>query len=191
MSIKYAILGLLHYKDMHGYQIKDHIEKNFGNMWTVNFGQIYTTLKSLHNEGLISLSQVVASDTGGPHKKLYSITERGRTEFRDWLKSPPEKQMLLRDPFLMRFIFSGFGEKNDALRHVEGQIEFYEKQLAHRKANIHRWQKQGTYVNLVAELGIGLNELFLTWLHDVRERLKQDVGQGPRQTCSDSGDPSH
>ena len=51
MSIKYAVLGLLHYKDMHGYKIKDHIEKNFGFMWTVNFGQIYNSLKALVRKG--------------------------------------------------------------------------------------------------------------------------------------------
>ena len=48
MSIKYAILGLLHYSDMHGYRIKAHIEKNFGHMWSINFGQIYPSLKQLH-----------------------------------------------------------------------------------------------------------------------------------------------
>ena len=45
--IKYAILGLLHYTDMHGYRIKEHLERNFGHMWSINYGQIYPNLKQL------------------------------------------------------------------------------------------------------------------------------------------------
>jgi PadR family transcriptional regulator AphA len=60
MSIKYAILGLLNYSDMHGYRIKEHIEKNFDYMWAVNFGQIYPNLKDLEEEGFIHMFGVIA-----------------------------------------------------------------------------------------------------------------------------------
>jgi DNA-binding PadR family transcriptional regulator len=179
MSIKYAVLGLLHYKDMHGYQIKDHIEKNFGYMWTVNFGQIYTTLKSLTDAGFIALSDVISSDNGAPQKKLYSLTDEGRREFKKWLKNSPEKQMLLRDPFLMRFVFFGFGEKEDALRLIEDQIQTYEQQLSRRKGNVFRWERQGVYVNMIAELGLNFNELFLSWLYKVRDAM-MDTAPGER-----------
>ncbi len=81
MSIKYAILGLLNYSDMHGYQIKKHIERNFGHMWSINFGQVYPSLKNLGKEGLINMVEVAPSKNGGPHKKLYSITEKGVDAF--------------------------------------------------------------------------------------------------------------
>ncbi len=172
MSIKYAALGLLHYRDMHGYKIKDHIEKNFGFMWTVNFGQIYNSLKALVEEGLITLSDVVASENGTPHKKVYSITAQGRQEFERWLKSSPEKQVLLRDPFILRFIFFGFGEKKEALKLIEEQIRINEQLLSRRKKNLTRWEKQGQFVTLAAELGASLNEMQLQWLYRVRDRVK-------------------
>ena len=62
MSIKYAILGLLNYSDMHGYRIKEHIEKNFSHMWSINFGQIYPSLKELKDEGLVRMLGVTPSD---------------------------------------------------------------------------------------------------------------------------------
>ncbi len=175
MSIKYAVLGLLHYKDMHGYQIKDHIENNFGYMWTVNYGQIYNTLKALVDEGLITLANVVPSSSGAPHKKLYSITDKGKQDFRTWLTNSPEKQMLLRDPFLMRFIFFGFGDKVDALRIIDEQIQFYEQQFIHRKRNLPRWDKQGMYVRMIAELGLNFNEMFLRWLYRVRGEIRESA----------------
>ena len=177
MSIKYAVLGLLHYKDMHGYQIKDHIEKNFGYMWTVNFGQIYNNLKSLVDEGLITLAEVVPSENGAPHRKLYTLTEKGRDDFRNWLKSSPEKQLLLRDPFLMRFIFFGFGDKEDALKLIDEQIQLYEQQLSRRKGNLMRWGKQGAYVSMIAELGLSFNEIFLQWLYRVRDKIRDYTGK--------------
>lgn len=171
MSVKYAILGLLHYKEMHGYQIKDHIEKNFGYMWSVNFGQIYQTLKALEEEKLITLAELAPSDGGGPHKKTYSITPGGKEEFSRWLADSPERQMLLRDPFLMRFIFFGFGEKGDALRIIDEQIRMYAEQLEYRSQNYPRWEKRGMYVRMIADLGFNFNEMYLAWLRKAREEI--------------------
>lgn len=176
MSIKHAIIGLLHYRDMYGYQIKSHIEKNFGNMWTVNYGQIYSTLKALVDEGLITPTEIVPSEVGAPHKKLYSLTDKGRAEFKQWLSVSPEKQMLLRDPFLMRFIFFGFGEREDALRIIDEQIAFYEHQMERRQHHIPKWDQKGLYVRQIAELGLEFNQVFLKWLYRVRAEIS---------TCSD------
>ena len=171
MSIKHAILGLLHYKDMYGYELKDLIEKHFTSAWTVNYGQIYTSLKALAADEHIVLSEVVPSETGAPHKKLYSLTDKGREEFKNWLKSEPEKRRLHRDPFIMRFIFFGFGEKEDALRLIEEQIRLYEQGLATRKEELPRSTARGPYSTMIRELGIAHNETHLEWLRKARERI--------------------
>ena len=147
-------------------------------MWTVNYGQIYTTLKSLVDAGLITLSEVVPSDVGAPHKKLYSLTDKGREDFRHWLSASPERQMLLRDPFLMRFIFFGFGERQDALRIIDEQIAFHEDQRQRRQRHIPRWDRQGFYVRQIAELGLEFNELFLKWLYRVRDAIGESSDEG-------------
>ena len=173
MSIKHAILGLLHYKDMHGYQIKNHIEENFGSMWTVNFGQIYTTLKTLVDAGDIVLIDVLPSDSGAPHRKLYSLTDKGRKEFKDWLKSSPEKGLLLRDPFMMRFIFFGFGEKEEALRLIDEQIQLTDQRIARRKESMPRWKNRGFYPVMARELGLSYAEVYLQWLRKIRARVEK------------------
>jgi len=169
MSVKYAILGLLHYRDMHGYKIKKHIEQNFGHMWSINYGQIYPALKKLEQDGLVSVAKVIQK--GRPSKKLYSITPDGKNAFRSWLDSNPEKRMLLRDPFLTRFVFFGFGSKNRALETIEEQIKLYEEQIKRRQDNLIRWQNQDIYVRLIAELGVKLNEIFLNWLIRARSEI--------------------
>jgi len=178
MSIRYAILGLLHYTDMHGYRIKEHIEKNFGHMWSINFGQIYPNLKELNEEGLITMLEPVPSDDGGPHKKLYSITEKGKEDFVRWLGESPERPMLLRDPFLLKFAFFGFGDDARALELIDEQIEMYQDQLGRRLDNISRWDRQGIYVRLVAELGVTQNEMYLQWLQHARGEIEKSLEEG-------------
>ncbi|MHB8895762.1 MAG: hypothetical protein ACYC99_11385, partial [Candidatus Geothermincolia bacterium] len=108
--------------------------------------------------------ELAPSENGGPHKKLYSITDKGRREFSEWLAADPEGRMLLRDPFLTRFVFLDFGEKDRALEIIQGQIDLYEKQLEGRRDNIPRRKLQGPYVSLVADLGVSFNEMYLEWL---------------------------
>jgi DNA-binding PadR family transcriptional regulator len=171
MSVKYAILGLLHYQDMHGYRIKGHIERNFGHMWSINYGQIYPNLKKMEEDGLLTKQEIAG--TGTPARKLYSITEAGKEAFAEWLASDPQGTMLLRDPFLLRFVFFGFGSKERALDQIDDQIRLYEKQLEKRRDNMRRWQRQGIYVRQMGELGLLLNEMILEWLKRSRKKIAE------------------
>jgi len=183
MSIKYTILGLLHYRDLHGYRIKEVIEEHFGHMWTINYGQIYPNLKKLRAEGLISMAEEVRRGEKGPPRKRYAITAAGKEAFRDWLAQSPEGSMILRDPFLMRFVFFGFGDKARAGELIEEQLDAYEKQLARRYVNLQRWEHRGIYVKLMAELGVRMNEVFLDWLKHARQELLEAERENGDQAC--------
>ncbi len=175
MSVKYAMLGLLHYRDMHGYRIKQHMEQHFGNLWSINYGQIYPNLKKMEEEGLVTKKEVVRS--GAPTRKLYSITPAGREAFAEWLLSDPHGTMLLRDPFLLRFVFFGFGTRERALQLVDEQIRLYETHLAKRRENMRRWHRQGVYVRQMGELGLLLNETILEWLKQSRREIARSRGE--------------
>ncbi len=169
MSLKFAILGLLHHQEMHGYRIKKHIEENFGHMWSVNFGQIYPYLKKLEEEGFVTQRRVPR--TGTPDRKIYSITPAGREAFARWLHSDPGGRMLVRDPFLLRFVFFGFGRKARALELIDEQIRLYEAQLERRRTKMRRWQRRDPYVRQMGRLGLLLNETFLEWLRQTRVEI--------------------
>lgn len=175
MAIKYSILGLLHYEDMHGYRLKEHIEKNFGHMWSINFGQIYPNLKKLEEDGLIAMKEIVQNGEKGPPKKLYAITPKGREEFARWLDDSPERSMILRDPFLMKFVFYGFGRDERALEMIADQIAQYEGHLERRKENLAKWHKSGVYVKLISELGVKMNAVFLDWLKTAHAEITQHM----------------
>jgi len=173
MSVKYAILGLLHYKDMHGYRIKEVIENEFGFMWSINYGQIYPNLKQLEQEGLVTKVDVAQKNV--PDKKLYSITAKGKEAFTQWLNTAPERGMLIRDPFLLKFIFFSFGDDERALETIEEQIRVYTADLSSRQHRYENKHNENTHVRLMRELGISLNEMMLVWLERAKAEIQADI----------------
>ena len=95
--------------------------------------------------------------------------------FRGGLPNPPKKPMLIRDPFLLKFAFFGFGEDEQALKIIDEQIEMFEAQLKRRQKNRKRWERQGVYVRLLAELGVTQNEMYLEWLRHARTEIENSL----------------
>jgi DNA-binding PadR family transcriptional regulator len=172
MSVKYAILGLLHHGDMHGYRLKELLERDFGHMWTVNFGQIYPALREMQEEGFVTMARV--EQENAPDRKLYSIAPKGRAEFTRWLDSEPEKNMTIRDPFLLRFTFFDFADSERQLELIEEQISIYEEQLETRRGHLPRRARGNTHARLLAQLGVSLNETMLDWLLRARKELSAE-----------------
>ncbi|ALA40811.1 MULTISPECIES: PadR family transcriptional regulator [Paenibacillus] len=81
----YVILGFLCEKDMTGYEIKQKMTISTSNFIDASFGSIYPMLKKMEKGELIKYEEVVEE---GRFKKSYGITEKGKSEFIEWLKTP-------------------------------------------------------------------------------------------------------
>ena len=69
---RFALLGLLSWKPMSGYDVKKIVDIGLSHFWNENYGQIYPTLDSLVSEGLAEKSD---GRGGGKRKRnVYSIT---------------------------------------------------------------------------------------------------------------------
>jgi DNA-binding PadR family transcriptional regulator len=99
VSVRHALLALLSQGPKYGLQLRDEFEAKTGEVWPLNVGQVYTTLKRLERDGLVS------SDEGedGPHKG-YAITEAGGRELTAWLQTPPEESPPPRDELLIKVL---------------------------------------------------------------------------------------
>jgi DNA-binding PadR family transcriptional regulator len=86
--IQYAILGLLSWQPLSGYDLKKIISQSEVFYWSGNNNQIYTALIRLHGEGLVD--RQILQQESLPAKKIYSITQQGRDELRRWLLSTAE-----------------------------------------------------------------------------------------------------
>ena len=84
---KYAVLGLLTYAPLSGYDIRRIYDQSLGNFWSESYGAIYPILKRLEEEGLAT--REVQHQAGKPDRNVYTITELGRDELHRWLAQPP------------------------------------------------------------------------------------------------------
>ncbi|AXK34443.1 PadR family transcriptional regulator [Streptomyces armeniacus] len=83
-DVRASILALLKDRSMHGYEMIQEIAERSGGTWKPSPGSVYPTLQLLEDEGLIT-----SASEGG--KKLFSLTEAGRTEAESGPEAPWEE----------------------------------------------------------------------------------------------------
>ncbi len=95
MAVREGLLVLLAGGERHGYQLKTDFESATGGVWSLNVGQVYTTLDRLVRDGLVAVEEThdEGADNGGP-QKTYSLTAVGREEPAD--DPPPREELLLK-----------------------------------------------------------------------------------------------
>ena len=87
-TTRFAILGLLAWKPMSGYDIKKLIEVGLSYFWHESYGSLYPTLNQLVEDGLATRRE--ARRHGRRHRHVYRITEKGRREVDAWLGEPTD-----------------------------------------------------------------------------------------------------
>ena len=106
MSLQHGVLGFLNYGSMSGYNLAKAFSSSVQFFWNAQNSQIYLVLDKLEKQGFVSHELIVQTDK--PSKKLYSITEAGKTEFLRWLAAPNESiSSEFKSAFLMKVFFSG------------------------------------------------------------------------------------
>ncbi len=101
------ILGLLLLSSRTIYQLRERIDKGLNMMYSSSMGSIQAAIKKLINCEYIQYEEVVEN---GKYKKIYSITDRGKQNFIEWLSTPMEIQSS-KNPELAKLYFMGFSTK--------------------------------------------------------------------------------
>ncbi len=84
-DVRAAILALLLERPMHGYEMIQEIKERSGDLWRPSPGSVYPTLQLLADEGLIN-------DEGQGSRRLYALTEEGRTAA-EAIETPPWEEI--------------------------------------------------------------------------------------------------
>src|SRR5438045_8806469 len=127
MSLKHALLGLLTYHPMTGYEVKQFFDSSVQHFWNAELSQIYPTLKSLEESAFVEMHVEVQQNR--PNRKVYTITERGTDEFLRWARAP-QPPADLRDPFLIKVFFGTQIPIEDVLIMLRRQMEEQQMVLA-------------------------------------------------------------
>ena len=129
MSLGYAILGLLTYESLTGYELKQRFDSSINYFWSAHLSQIYRELVVLEKKSFVTVK--TEPGEGRPDRKVYRITREGDHEFQNWLeKFPNLLSSTLRDEFLIR-VFFGSRISTPELKY---QLQKYMKEQQERLA---------------------------------------------------------
>ena len=124
MSLGNALLGLLSYGPMTGYDLKKMLDYPMGFFWVAQMSQIYRELNKLEEKGLVK-SEIEPQEKR-PDRKVYHLTKEGRETFLNWLnKFPDQLSETSRSRFLMRIFFSS----RIKLDELDFEIKRYKKEI--------------------------------------------------------------
>jgi len=180
-TLKYAILGLLSQQPMTGYDIaKEFSTKAFANFWYATHGQIYPEMRKLVDEGLVEYDIVIQGKA--LEKKLYTITDAGREDFRSWLLQDEDLPQTPKDVFRLRTYFSEFYAKDDFIQllyeHVK-KHQFKRDSLLHTIRTIYpekpapMTREHGDY--MVLDGAIIREQTYILWLYRCLADYGEDI----------------
>lgn len=107
MPLHHALLSLLAERDSYGYELKPRWESLAGPQWgPVNIGNIYSTLKRMERDGLITAVDAIR-DQRYPERTIYSITPTGREELIAWRENPIERASGDRSDLVIKLYDAG------------------------------------------------------------------------------------
>jgi PadR family transcriptional regulator, regulatory protein AphA len=117
MSLEYAILGFLSYHPYTGYDLKKIFDSSVRHFWSADQSQIYRTLSHLTDQALVEMEKIPQEDR--PDRKVYHITDAGRTELRKWLVGPPPMDEPRSAPLVQVFFAGALTDEEILLKFEE------------------------------------------------------------------------
>jgi DNA-binding PadR family transcriptional regulator len=187
--LSHAILGFLNYRPFSGYDLKKAFDTSVQHFWPADQSQIYRTLSRLTERGLAQVEVIEQADR--PNRKLYTITDEGREELRQWLLTPlPAKAT--RSAELIQVFFAGqldddeilamFERAAQSVRDVLGPYASVPEQNAPLTRTIDS-PREAFFWMLTLEMGIKMAQAQLEWIESVIQRIKNKKHPSAQETA--------
>lgn len=152
MSLRYALLGLLARERLTGYDLTKRFDSTVGFFWSAKHSQIYPELAALTKEGLVTFE--VVTQTSKPNKKVYTITDDGRSALAQWVGSDGDKRSV-KDPLLMRVWAVGVTDADAVLPQLRECLADMERRLVILAATETEVLKHGVDAPVAGNSGLG------------------------------------
>jgi PadR family transcriptional regulator, regulatory protein AphA len=171
--IRYILLGFLNYQPMTGYDLKQSIDHSTAHFWHAHHSQIYTTLRQMEQDGLVS-SQFFYEE-GQPNRRVYTISDAGKADLKSWLDQPMLETSAIKEDFLVRIFFSGQREPEKIRTELNLQLELHQHLLEtyHAIVDIDENEKlfphlkrDAAFWRATLNMGMQYEEMYIRWLKD-------------------------
>lgn len=130
-TLGYAILSVLCKRPNSGYELASCLDM----LWPAKHSQIYPLLTKMEQKGLLSYEHI--EQIGKPNKKIYSITEKGRTTLESWINEPASNQ-IIRDDFLIKVYSIWLKDEESAKKLIEERLGKLKQQVFQQETEIEK-----------------------------------------------------
>jgi DNA-binding PadR family transcriptional regulator len=179
-DLGYALLTLLAREPLSGYDLARHMKQPVGFFWQAQHSQIYPELAHLEEQGYV-LHEVITQEDR-PQKKLYRITEAGRTILKAWIAQPPAPPPE-RNELLLKTYTIWLADRNQAIEMFRKQLAFHAERLARYEqiqATIEQKSGGRPAVNeplfgdyATVRMGVAYEREYVDWCRWMVEQLEQ------------------
>ena len=193
MSLKHALLGILSFEPMTGYELKQFFDSSVQHFWNAELSQIYPTLKALEESGFVDMRVEVQQNR--PNRKIYAVTDEGRAEFQRWVRDaqPPAD---LRDPFLIKIFFGTEVPVEDTIILLRRQMEEQQKMLLFSETvlrdkitqGVKLWHsaRHGMYWTLTLDLARAYRRAYIAWCEESMRVLEATLPESAGANGADA-----
>ena len=94
--IQFLILRTIHEKPTYGYKLLEVLGERSCGCHRLETGSIYTLLRRMESRGLLE-SEWTHSETPGPERRVYKVTEKGTEALRSGLESIANRKSMMDD----------------------------------------------------------------------------------------------
>ena len=128
MSLPHVILTVLSTRDATGYDITKEFSATIGYFWKASHQQVYRELNKMAQNNLVTC--VLEPQEGKPDRKVYSITDAGRSALGEWFEQPTTHPTV-RDEFSAKLMACALQPSAAFQTQLVGLIEESRKLVAH------------------------------------------------------------
>jgi DNA-binding PadR family transcriptional regulator len=179
MDIRTLCLGVLSRGEASGYEIKKAFEEGpLSHIHEASFGSIYPALTALSGDGLI-VGRELAQDKR-PDKKVYAITETGRTALAEAITAPPARDKV-RSDFLFILFFAHYLPAPRLAELIDQRIAWYAECLERMEQCDPQSRPAGEA--FVHGLGLAVYRAAKTYLEENRAAFLERVSEGTRMVA--------
>ena len=176
MSVREGLLALLAAGPRHGYQLKSEFEERTAGVWTLNIGQVYTTLERLERDGMVA----AAGQADADGRRVYTITDAGRSELDRYLNLPSVEEIPSRDGLMLKVLVAIGTPDIDPLAVVGTERAARMATLQARRRELRDANVNGDLAKRLAfDALIAITESELRWLDICEERLMRHLSDHP------------
>jgi DNA-binding PadR family transcriptional regulator len=180
-TTSYVILGLLTFREMSGYDLKQLADKGIRHFyWSPAKSQIYAELRRLEEHGYVTMREV--PQTQRPDKRLYKITPEGMEAMQKWLANTAIEADSFKSSLLLKLFLGNLVSLATLSVLVEERQKYVARDLrvCQAKAQELRDKMQASateddlfYPLMTLERSIAVYQAEMAWMENALVQLKQ------------------